>query len=65
MALGTDVGAVTDQLGHTDAAFTFRVYPHGVRRDEESRAQLARLVGVEAPAKRQRKGSGADLEASV
>ena len=54
VALGTDPGAVMDQLGHTDAAFTFRVYRHGMRRDEDSQAQLAELVGG---LKRQRKGS--------
>ena len=53
VALGTDPGAVMDQLGHTDPAFTLRVYRHGMRRDQESRAQLAVLVG---DAKRQRKG---------
>jgi integrase len=57
VALGVDPGAVMDQLGHEDAGFTLRVYRHGMRRDEDSRAQLAQLVGVETPAKRQRKGS--------
>jgi integrase len=59
VALGIDPGAVMDQLGHTDPAFTLRVYRHGMRRDEGSRAQLAQLVGVEP--KRQRKGSSADI----
>ncbi len=54
VALGTDPGAVMDQLGHTDPTFTLRVYRHGMRRDEDSRSQLAQLVG---DAKRQRKGS--------
>jgi integrase len=57
VALGTDAGAVMDQLGHEDAGFTLRVYRHGMRRDEDSRTQLAQLVGVEGTAKRQRKGS--------
>jgi integrase len=57
VALGVDPGAVMDQLGHEDAAFTLRVYRHGMRRDEDSRAQLADLVGAELPTKRQRKGS--------
>jgi len=57
VALGTDPGAVMDQLGHTDPTFTLRVYRHGMRRDEDSRAQLAALVG---DVKRQRKGSGGD-----
>ena len=59
VALGTDPGAVMDQLGHTDPTFTLRVYRHGMRRDEDSRAQLAELVG---DLKRQRKGSSGDSE---
>ena len=46
VALGTDPGAVMDQLGHTDPTFTLRVYRHGMRRDAESKARLARLVGA-------------------
>jgi len=34
VALGTEPGAVMDQLGHEDAAFTLRVYRQGMRRDE-------------------------------
>jgi integrase len=56
VALGTDPGAVMDQLGHTDPTFTLRVYRHGMRRDEKSKAALRELVGVEVT-KRQRKGS--------
>jgi integrase len=48
VALGTDPGAVMDQLGHTDAAFTLRVYRHGMRRDERSKQALAQLVGLAA-----------------
>ncbi len=59
VALGTDPGAVMDQLGHTDAAFTLRVYRHGMRRDAESKAKLAELVG---DVKRQRKGSNGVFE---
>jgi Phage integrase family len=44
VALGVDPGSVMDQLGQTDPGFTPRVYRHGMRRDEDSRAQL---VGVE------------------
>jgi len=33
-----------DQLGHTDPAFTLRVYRHGMRRDRASREALRRLV---------------------
>jgi integrase len=58
VALGTDPGAVMDQLGHEDAAFTLRVYRHGMRRDERSRQELAQLVGVEkAPKRHQRQKS--------
>ena len=46
VALGTDPGAVMDQLGHEDAAFTLRVYRHGMRRDEKSKQALAQRVGV-------------------
>jgi hypothetical protein len=42
---------VIDQLGHEDAAFTLRVYRHGMRRGEYSKPALARLVGVERAAK--------------
>ena len=54
VALGTDPGAVMDQLGHTDAEFTMRVYRHGMRRDPGSKAALAALVGAgeQAPAAR-------------
>ncbi len=46
VALGTDPGAVMDQLGHTDPTFTLRVYRHGMRRDVTSKGLLARLVGA-------------------
>ena len=46
VAIGTDLGAVMDQLGHTDPAFTLRVYGHGMRRDDESRMALKQLVGL-------------------
>jgi integrase len=47
-ALGTDPGAMMDQLGHTDPGFTLRVYRHSMRRDQESKDQLRALVGVES-----------------
>jgi integrase len=47
VALGTDAGVVMDQLGHTDPGFTLRVYRHGMRRDQASRDELRRLVGLE------------------
>ena len=59
VALGTDPGAVMDQLGRTDPTFTLRVYRHGMRRDEDSRAQLAELVGA---VKRHRKGTSTESE---
>jgi integrase len=46
VALGVDPWSVMDQLGHTDPAFTLRVYRHGMRRDEESKAALQGVVGV-------------------
>jgi hypothetical protein len=59
---------VMDQLGHTDPTFTFRVYRHSMRRDQESRQQLRELVGVEATGSDrafigQRLGSSRDFEA--
>jgi integrase len=42
VALGTDAGTVMDQIGHTDPAFTLRVYRHPMR--EESKAALRALV---------------------
>jgi integrase len=66
VALGTDPGAVMDQLGHADAAFTLRVYRHGMRRDEDSRRALAALVGGEKAPKRHQdpNPAGADLPKS-
>jgi integrase len=46
VALGVDPGAVIDELGHTDPAFTLRVYRHGMRRDPAARARLRSLVGA-------------------
>jgi integrase len=46
-ALGKDPREVMEQLGHTDPAFTFKVYGHAMRRDEQSKGQLRALVGVE------------------
>jgi integrase len=42
-ALGEDPGHIMDQLGHTDPAFTFRVYRHSMRRDEGERERLRAL----------------------
>lgn len=47
VALGEDPGSVMDQLGHTDPAFTLRVYRHGMRRDAAAKQALRRLVGRE------------------
>ena len=46
VALGVDPGSVMDQLGHTDPAFTLRVYRHGMRRDAVSKLALHELVGA-------------------
>jgi integrase len=46
VALGVDPGAAMDQLGHTDPAFTLRVYRHGMRRDATSKHALRELVGL-------------------
>jgi integrase len=45
VALNVDAGALMDQLGHTDATFTLRVYPHAMRRDAEAKIALHRLIG--------------------
>jgi integrase len=47
VALGVDPGAVMDQLGHTDPGFTLRVYRHGMRRDDTSKAALRVVVGAD------------------
>jgi integrase len=49
VAIGTDPGAVMDQLGHADAGFTLRVYGHGMRRDAAAKRRLCALVGVDSP----------------
>ena len=43
-AIGKDPTYVMQQLGHTDPAFTLRVYAHAMRRSEEERARLKALV---------------------
>jgi integrase len=49
VAIGTDPGAVMDQLGHADAGFTLRVYRHGMRRDAAAKQRLCALLGFEVP----------------
>jgi integrase len=44
VAIGKDPTYVMHQLGHTDPAFTLRVYAHAMRRSEEERARLKALV---------------------
>lgn len=44
IACGEDPHSVMRQLGHTDPAFTLRVYTHGMARSKEERARLAALV---------------------
>jgi len=44
VALGNDPAYVMGQLGHTDPAFTLRIYAHMMRRDPGEREQLRALV---------------------
>ena len=44
VAIGKDPTYVMQQLGHTDPAFTLRVYSHMMRRSEEERERLKALV---------------------
>lgn len=44
VALGNDPAYVMGQLGHTDPAFTLRVYTHMMRRSPEERERLRALV---------------------
>jgi integrase len=44
VALGNDAAYVMAQLGHTDPAFTLRVYTHIMRRDPGERERLRTLV---------------------
>jgi integrase len=44
VAIGKDPTYVMHQLGHTDPAFTLRVYSHTMRRSEEERERLKALV---------------------
>ena len=70
VAIGKDPTYVMQQLGHTDPAFTLRVYAHAMRRSEEERAQLKALVegtighrlGTKRPNRRPRRPSTTRLE---
>jgi integrase len=44
VAIGKDPTYVMQQLGHTDPAFTLRVYAHMMRRSEDERERLKALV---------------------
>ncbi len=44
VALGEDPRYVMGQLGHTDPAFTLRLYTHAMRRDDGERERLRALV---------------------
>jgi integrase len=44
VAIGKDPTYVMRQLGHTDPAFTLRVYAHTMRRNREEQARLQALV---------------------
>ena len=48
VALGEDPRYVMGQLGHTDPAFTLRLYTHTMRREDPERARLRALVDGEA-----------------
>ena len=41
---GVDPPTVMEALGHTDAAFTLRVYAHAMRRDADAKERLKALV---------------------
>ena len=47
VACGEDPASVMRMLGHTDPAFTLRVYTHLMARSEDERARLKALVGGE------------------
>jgi hypothetical protein len=57
--IGEDPAHVMSQMGHTDPAFTLRVYTHAMRRDEGANEKLRALVngvdwaplGIGAPSK--------------
>jgi integrase len=42
--IGEDPAHVMSQMGHTDPAFTLRVYAHAMRRDQDAREKLRALV---------------------
>jgi integrase len=44
VAIGKDPTYVMQQPGHTDPAFTLRVYSHMMRRSDEEREELKALV---------------------
>jgi integrase len=44
IAIGKDPVYVMHQLGHTDPAFTLRVYAHMMRRSPDERERLRALV---------------------
>jgi integrase len=44
VAIGRDPTHVMQQLGHTDPAFTLRVYAHMMRRSDDERERLKALV---------------------
>jgi len=47
VALGNDPAYVMSQLGHTDPAFTLRVYTHTMRHNADERERLRTLVGAD------------------
>ena len=43
-ALGEDPGVVMDEMGHADPGLALRIYRHAMRRGEDEKAALQRLV---------------------
>jgi integrase len=43
-AIGEDPGVVMDEMGHTDPGLALRIYRKAMRRDENEKARLRKLV---------------------
>jgi integrase len=65
VAIGTDIGVVMEEMGHTDPGFTLSVYRHGMRRDEKSKQQLRELLGVDTQLAPIGTSAGSDPRLSV
>jgi integrase len=70
VAIGKDPTYVMQQLGHTDPAFTLRVYAHTMRRSEDererlgasSKATIGHTLGTKRPNRRPQPSSGTPTE---